>query len=84
MPSGVAAPESPATIAHLPQGGGLVMIFNPGTEHGISGPGTRTPLSASVSKDEGRTWSQTKLIESSLECPSSRVSIHKNRHPTKL
>jgi sialidase-1 len=65
----VAAPESPSTIFRLPPAksgtpGELVIIYNPSVKAGSDHSGPRTPLAASLSTDEGRTWSPPKIIES--------------------
>ena len=60
----LAAPESPATIRRIPASGDLLLVWNntfqPGAGHG----GARTPLTAAVSTDEGRTWRHIRTLES--------------------
>ncbi len=60
----LAAPESPATIRRIPATGDLLLVWNntftPGAGHG----GARTPLTAAVSFDDGRTWRHVKNLES--------------------
>jgi sialidase-1 len=74
-PLGVAAPESPSTIARLPGNGALVLIYNPSIAQGVSGMKSRTPLVSSISRDEGRTWSKPKVIEPSLEFTYAYTSL---------
>jgi sialidase-1 len=60
---GVPAPEAPSTLRRIPSTGDLLLVWNdsvkPGSDHG----GPRTPLSAAVSRDEGRTWSKPITVE---------------------
>ncbi|WP_337177465.1 exo-alpha-sialidase [Paludisphaera sp.] len=62
---GVPAPEAPSTLRRIPSTGDLLLVWNdsvkPGSDHG----GPRTPLSAAVSRDEGRTWSSPISVEGS-------------------
>ncbi len=65
----VAAPESPSTIFRLPPAksgtpGELVIVYNPSVKLGSNHSGPRTPLAASLSRDEGKTWSAPKILES--------------------
>lgn len=59
----VTAPEAPATIRRIPATGDLLLIWNntydPSAGHG----GPRTPLTAAVSRDEGRTWEDVRNLE---------------------
>jgi len=59
----VQSPESPATIRRVPATGDLLLIWNnaysPATGHG----GKRTPLTAAISSDEGRTWRNDRDLE---------------------
>ncbi len=73
--SGITAPESPSTIARLPGDGELLLIHNPGTERGISAIRSRTPLAARISRDEGKTWSPSKVIEPSLDFTYAYTSV---------
>jgi sialidase-1 len=60
----VQAPEAPATVRRIPATGDLLLIWNnaytPDAGHG----GTRTPLTAAVSSDEGRSWKHIRNLES--------------------
>jgi sialidase-1 len=59
----VESPESPATIRRIPSTGDLLLIWNnvysPATGHG----GKRTPLTAAISSDGGRTWRKDRNLE---------------------
>jgi sialidase-1 len=62
--TGLRAPESCPGLLRIPQTGDLLLIWNdspydPKFDH----YGVRSPLSLSISKDEGRTWRKSKAIE---------------------
>ncbi len=62
-PSALTSPLSPATIKRIPWTGDLVCVWN---DHSGVHPypaGRRTPLCLAVSKDEGRTWSRSQILE---------------------
>jgi sialidase-1 len=81
FPLGPRAPEAPATLRRIPATGHLLLIWNdslvPGADHG----GGRTPLSAAVSADEGRSWSRPKLLENDPNAGYAYTSVafHQNR-----
>ena len=75
VPSGIVAPESPSTIARLPGRGELLLIQNPSIERGISAIKSRTPLVARISGDEGKTWSNAKVIEPTPEFTHAYTSV---------
>ncbi len=56
------APEAPATLRRIPSTGDLLLVWNntytPGAGHG----GKRTPLTAAISRDEGKTWSNIRNL----------------------
>ena len=60
----VKAPESPATIRRIPATGDLVLVWNNTFVAGQGHGGTRTPLTAAVSSDEGKTWKHVRNLES--------------------
>jgi sialidase-1 len=63
QPSELISPLSPASIERVPWSGDLLCVWN---DHSGIHPypkGRRTPLCLAVSKDEGKTWSKSKLIE---------------------
>lgn len=61
--STLVSPLSPATIARIPQTGDLLIIWNNNLDGGKAGWEDRTPLTAAISSDEGRTWKNIKNIE---------------------
>lgn len=77
----VAAPEAPATIRRIPATGDLLLIWNNTFQSGAGHGGKRTPLSAAVSKDDGKTWSLPHNLETSTEHQYAYVSVlfHKDR-----
>lgn len=73
--AGIQAPESPATIRRIPATGDLLLVWNntytPGTGHG----GRRTPLTAAISRDDGRTWQNVRKLESRQDETYSYTSL---------
>jgi sialidase-1 len=62
-PSSLASPLSPASIERIPWTGELLCVWN---DHSGVHPyptGRRTPLCMAISKDEGKTWSKSKIVE---------------------
>ena len=62
-PSASASPLSPASIKRIPWTGDLLCVWN---DHSGVHPfpaGRRTPLCLAISKDEGKTWSRSQVIE---------------------
>ncbi|MFN0171383.1 MAG: sialidase family protein [Bryobacteraceae bacterium] len=55
-PMTLAAPVSPAIIKRIPSTGDLLIVWNHTLPHRRGGHTDRFPLSAAVSRDEGRTW----------------------------
>ena len=69
QPSALVAPVSPATIKRLPTGD-LLAIWNDHTnrpDEAKKAPkwanGRRTPLTAAISRDDGRTWTHVRNLE---------------------
>jgi sialidase-1 len=60
---GVRAPEAPSTVRRIPSTGHLLLIWNDTFRAGEGHGGKRTPLTAAVSTDEGRTWSLRRDLE---------------------
>jgi sialidase-1 len=59
----VKAPESPATVRRVPATGDLLLIWNNAYDPQAGHGGKRTPLTAAVSADEGRTWKHVRDLE---------------------
>jgi sialidase-1 len=62
-PSNLASPCSPAQIKRIPKTGDLLLVWNNHANVDAQHKGKRTPLSAAVSRDEGRTWEKIKTLE---------------------
>jgi sialidase-1 len=60
---GVKAPEAPATLRRIPSTGDLLLVWNNTFRKGAGHGGKRTPLTAAVSSDEGKTWKHVRNIE---------------------
>ncbi|MCH7988158.1 MAG: exo-alpha-sialidase [Planctomycetes bacterium] len=74
-PLSVKAPEAPTTIRRIPSTGDLLLIWNntfsKGTDHG----GKRTPLTAAVSSDEGKTWKRIRNLEQRTDQTYAYTSV---------
>lgn len=66
-PSDLSSPLSPATIERIPWTGELLCVWNDHSAEHAYPEGKRTPLCAAVSRDEGKTWSRSRLLESDPE-----------------
>lgn len=77
----VEAPESPATIRTIPATGDLLLVWNKNFQQGTSHAGKRTPLTAAISADEGKTWQHVRHLETSPDHGFAYTSIlfHKDR-----
>jgi len=75
-PSDIISPQSPASIKRIPSTGHLLMAWN--NHRGIDAQlyGKRTPLCVAVSRDEGRTWENEKVLESNLYGWYCYTAIH--------
>ncbi len=62
-PFGPSAPEAPSTLRRISSTGDWLLIFNDSIDPKHHHHGTRTPLTAAVSTDEGRTWKHQRNIE---------------------
>ena len=62
-PTSLASPTSPASIKTLPGGTGLLAVYNDHSGRFPFPKGKRTPLVVAISKDQGKTWPQAKVIE---------------------
>jgi Neuraminidase (sialidase) len=62
--STLVSPVSPATIERIPGTGDLLAVWNNNLADDPDIAKLRTPLTAAISKDEGKTWANVKTIES--------------------
>jgi len=62
-PSKIISPCSPASIERIPTTGDLLLVWNNHENVDAAHRGKRTPYNVAVSRDEGRTWENTKTLE---------------------
>lgn len=63
-PTNLVSPTSPASIKRVPWSGDLLAVWNDHSGSRAPLGEKRSPLVAALSKDEGRTWSPSQVIES--------------------
>ncbi len=63
QPTNIFSPCSPATVERIPWTGDLLMVFNDHSGWHVYENDRRTPLCVAISKDDGRTWSPSRVIE---------------------
>ncbi|MBT7164385.1 MAG: exo-alpha-sialidase, partial [Victivallales bacterium] len=63
VPSTISSPQSPASIERIPSTGDLLMVWNNHADIPKELAGKRTPFNAAISRDEGKTWVNTRTIE---------------------
>jgi sialidase-1 len=77
IPSGLRSPVSPASVKRIPGSNDLLAVANNNGEHG---PGyhkaKRTPLTISISKDNGLTWKAIGNLENNPEETYAYTAIH--------
>ncbi len=71
----VTAPESPATIRRIPATGDLLLVWNNTFQAGAGHSGRRTPLTAAVSSDKGKTWKHVRNVEDRADQTYAYTSI---------
>jgi len=71
----VKAPEAPATLRRIPATGDLLLIWNHTFSEGAGHGGQRTPLTAAVSSDEGKTWHHVQDLETRTDRAYSYTSL---------
>lgn len=62
-PTNLAAPCSPATIKRIPWTGDLLCVWNDHSGEHPFPPKRRTPLCVAYSKDDGKSWSKSRVLE---------------------
>jgi len=88
-PWNIEAPEAPSTLVALPGTGDWLLVWNPNvawtnpekTVLGANHGGARTPLATMISKDEGRSWSKPRQLESdpAFTYAYTSVTFHQGR-----
>ena len=63
QPSNIKSPRSPASIKRIPNTGDLLLVWNENYDFSHSLSGFRTPLNVAISRDEGKTWQNKKILE---------------------
>jgi len=63
QPGRLASPLSPATIERIPWTGDLLAVWNDHSGWHNFPPDRRTPLCVAISKDDGKTWDRSRVIE---------------------
>ncbi len=66
-PSNIPSPRSPASIKRIPETGDLMLIWNNNDGSIEERASFRTPLTAAISKDEGKSWVNLITIENDPE-----------------
>lgn len=69
------APEAPATIRRLPSTGDLLLVWNHTYNADQGHGGRRTPLTAAVSSDEGKTWHKIRNLETRTDRTYAYTSL---------
>jgi len=62
--SSIISPVSPATIERIPSTGDLLIAWNDHSEITPEYRGKRTPFNVAVSRDDGKSWSKSRTLES--------------------
>jgi sialidase-1 len=75
------APESPATIRRIPATGDLLLVWNNVYAAGAGQGGKRTPLTAAISSDGGKSWQHVRNLEDDVKEAYAYTSItfHRDR-----
>ncbi len=73
--SNLKAPEAPATLRRIPSTGDLLLIWNNNFTDGAGHGGKRTPLTAAVSSDEGKTWRNIRNLETRTDRTYAYTSL---------
>lgn len=72
---GMVGPEAPATLRRIPSTGDLLLVWNNNFTEGAGHGGKRTPLTAAISSNEGRSWKVAGNLESDPQKTFSYVSL---------
>jgi predicted neuraminidase len=72
-PWNLKSPCSPASVSRIPKTGDLVVVWN---DNGVDQK--RTPLNIAISKDDGNSWINNKVLENNPEGSFCYTAIHFN------
>ncbi|HET6453534.1 MAG TPA: sialidase family protein [Armatimonadota bacterium] len=75
VPTTIKSPSAPATIKRIPGSKDLLLVWDNNYEPEHGGFGKRTPLTAAISKDNGKTWEHVKNIETEPDHGYAYTSI---------
>ncbi len=75
-PSEIKSPVSPASIKRLPSTGDLLLVWNDHDNIPESLKKQRVPLSTAISKDDGKTWQNVKVLEGNPQGHYCYIAIH--------
>ncbi len=70
-PSSLKSPCSPASMARIPSTGDILVVWN---DNGVDQ--NRTPLNLAISKDDGKTWINNKILENDPQGSYCYSAIH--------
>lgn len=62
-PGALVSPLSPATIERIPSTGDLLAAWNDHRDVAVGLKGLRTPYCVAISRDEGRSWNEVRVME---------------------
>lgn len=75
IPTDIRSPESPATIKRIPRSKDLLLVWNNNYQSERGMGGQRSPLTAAISKDNGRNWINVRNIEDNPTSHYAYISI---------
>ena len=73
LPTPLASSYSPCTVARIPKTGDLLIVWNQVSGDEIRAGYRRGRLSSAISKDDGRTWTHYRTIDTAVLPPAGRV-----------
>ena len=73
--SGIAAPQAPFVLQRIPTTGDIILIRNPTVDLEHHHQGMRSPLTCTISTDEGTSWQHSTEIESDRSLAYSYASL---------
>jgi len=74
--SDIQSPVSPASIKRLPSTGDLLLVWNDHAKIPASLKNRRVPLSTAISKDDGKTWQNARVLEGNSYGHYCYIAIH--------
>ena len=74
--SDIKSPVSPASIKRLPSTGDLLLVWNDHANIPATLSSRRVPLSTAISKDDGKSWQHSKVLEGNPQGWYCYIAIH--------